>query len=112
MTPPKNQILPLESIQWAVAAWPPGTLLGAATYWVPVTPAGLMVLLPLIHVQVPGGGTVPVPVRAMLCGEVEALSVSTSVAVYVATEVGLKKTVTVQLERPASEVPQLLVWVK
>jgi hypothetical protein len=58
------------------------------------------------------GGAVPVPLRATVCGEPDALSVTVNVAAKLATEAGVKMTEMEQLAPAASELPQVLVWLK
>jgi len=58
------------------------------------------------------GGTVPVPVSAVVRGEPLALSVTVSVALKLAADAGLKVTEIVQLAPAARELPQVLVWAK
>ena len=50
--------------------------------------------------------------RLVVCGLFEALSVTASVAVRVPLAVGVKVTLTVQLDLAASEAPQLFDWEK
>jgi hypothetical protein len=57
-------------------------------------------------------GAVPVPVRETLCGLFEALSVMVSVPARKPLAVGVKVTLTVQLELAATLAPQLLVCPK
>jgi len=57
-------------------------------------------------------GAVPVPVSETLCGLFEALSVMVSVPVREPLAVGVKVTLTVQLELAATLAPQLLVCAK
>ena len=57
-------------------------------------------------------GTVPVPVSETACGLLEALSVMVSAPVREPLAVGVKVTLTVQLELPATLVPQLLLCAK
>lgn len=58
------------------------------------------------------GTAVPVPLRATVCGEPEALSAIESVAAKLATEVGKNVTEIEQLVFTASELPQELVCAK
>ena len=51
----------------------------------------------------------PVPVRLMVCGLFEPLSVIVTVPVWVPVAVGVKVTVIVHLAAAAKELPQLLV---
>jgi hypothetical protein len=54
-------------------------------------------------------GTVPVPVRAAVCGDPAALSATEIEAVRFPADAGVKLTVMVQVAPAASEEPQLLV---
>src|SRR5208282_5583961 len=56
--------------------------------------------------------SMPVPLKAMICGLVGALSVSVSVPLMAPAVAGLKVTVTVQVAAGATLVAQLLVTVK
>ena len=60
----------------------------------------------------PTTGPVPVPVRPTVCGLPEALSVIVTEAVRVPGAVGAKVTLRVQLAPVATEVPQVLTWLK
>jgi hypothetical protein len=53
-----------------------------------------------------------VPERLAVCGLPLALSLAVNVAVRLPVAVGVNVTLMVQLEVAASELPQLLVWVK
>ena len=55
---------------------------------------------------------IPVPLRAAVWGAPGALSVTVSVAVKLAADAGVKVTAMVQEASIASELPQLLVWLK
>ena len=57
-------------------------------------------------------GATPVPVTVTLCGEPAALSAMATEADRLPAAEGLKVTETVQLAATASEVPQVLVWLK
>jgi hypothetical protein len=57
-------------------------------------------------------GTVPVPLKAMVCGLPDTLSEIVSVPVNAPALEGAKETETVQLAAAASAPPQLFVWVK
>ena len=57
-------------------------------------------------------GATPVPVTVTLCGEPFALSEMATEADRAPASAGLKVTETVQLAATASEVPQVLVWLK
>jgi len=60
-----------------------------------------------------GAGTaVPEPLKVAVCGELEALSATESVAVKLATNAGVKVIEIVQLAEAASVVPQVLVCAK
>jgi hypothetical protein len=60
-----------------------------------------------------GAGTaVPEPLRVTVCGELEALSATESVAVKLATDAGVKVMEIVQLAEAARAVPQVLVCAK
>jgi hypothetical protein len=65
-----------------------------------------------VSVTIGARGAVPVPVSATVCGEPLALSATESVAAKLAVEAGVKEIEMVQLEPAASELPQLLVWLK
>jgi len=57
------------------------------------------------------GGSVPVPVRVIVCGLPVALSVTVTDAVRVPVAVGVKVTLIVQVPLFAgTELPQVLVW--
>ena len=58
------------------------------------------------------GRAAPEPLRVAVCGELEALSATESVAVKLATEAGVKVIEMVQLAEAASMVPQVLVCAK
>ena len=55
---------------------------------------------------------VPVPVRVMVCGLPLALSVMLTEAVRVPAAAGVNVTLIVQLLFAATELPQVLVWLK
>jgi hypothetical protein len=55
---------------------------------------------------------VPEPLNVAVCGELEALSATESVAVKLATEAGVKVMEIVQLAEAAKVVPQVLVCAK
>ena len=55
---------------------------------------------------------IPVPLSAAVWGAPAALSVTVSVAVKLAADAGVKVTAMVQEASIASELPQLLVWLK
>ena len=57
-------------------------------------------------------GAPPVPVRVTDCGLPVALSLMATVAVRVPGAVGAKVTLIVQLPPAATELPQLLLWLK
>jgi len=57
-------------------------------------------------------GASPVPVSLTSCGLVPALSLKVSAPVTAPRLLGLNVTLTVQLVPAASELPQLLVWLK
>jgi hypothetical protein len=57
-------------------------------------------------------GAIPVPLNAAVCGEPVALSAMDSVALRLPAEAGVNVTVMVQLAPAATELPQLLVWLK
>ena len=54
----------------------------------------------------------PVPLRVILCGLPGSLSLIDNEAVRVPAAVGLNVTLMVQLPPPASEAPQVLIWLK
>jgi hypothetical protein len=54
----------------------------------------------------------PVPLRAAVCGDPDALSVTVSVPVRAPAAVGVKVTEIVQLPLAATDVPQVLLWAK
>ena len=54
----------------------------------------------------------PVPVRVMVCGLPLALSVKVTEAVRVPAAAGVNVTLIVQLLFAATELPQVLVWLK
>ena len=56
-----------------------------------------------------GGGTVPVPVKPMVCGEPAALSATETVAAKLAADAGVNVIEMEQLEPAASEPPHVLV---
>jgi len=64
------------------------------------------------RVAMGAGAVEPVPVRDADCGEPAALSVTLRVAVKVVADAGLNVTEMLQVEEAASDVPQMLVWVK
>ena len=55
---------------------------------------------------------VPVPLRATLCGLPVALSVKVTAADSAPINEGVKVTLTVQVPLAATELPQVLVWLK
>ena len=56
----------------------------------------------------PGAATVAVPLRALVCGEPGALSVTETAALKLPTEAGLKVTETAQVAEAARFAPQVL----
>lgn len=58
------------------------------------------------------GAAVPVPLSTTVWGEPAALSETVRFAVKLAVDVGVKERVMVQFDPAASEVPQVLVWLK
>ena len=55
-------------------------------------------------------GVTPAPVRPAVCGLLLALSLIVKFPEYVLVAVGVKVTLTAQLDDAPSDVPQLLVW--
>ena len=57
-------------------------------------------------------GAEPAPLRLVVCGEPAALSATEIEAVKLAAEAGVKVTEIVQFAPAASDVPQVVVWLK
>ena len=57
-------------------------------------------------------GALPIPEMGIVWGLVGALSATTTVAVRVPAAAGLKVTLMLQEDPAATELPQLLVWIK
>ncbi len=77
-----------------------------------VLPAAMVCVLGVAETAKSPAGAVPVPDKALVCGEPAALSATESVAVKLAAEAGVKTTEMVQVAPAASEEPQVLVWLK